>query len=217
MNKLTKIITLLGNIQPVLEGLRKMQDRPGIAEAVARYEAMVASLENCEIPSGAELPRIRQAVCILLRDTRGNVMTVTRPGKPTVGFPGGKVEPGESATLAAMRELREETGITVLPQNLHPIYAGLVVGTDGNHFFCTTFVAETLYDYADEFVGKRWIVEGDLSVGFDRREDLTGDRGAFPEYNSAVVKEEGRWHKVAVGLPPTPVITLELPQEAIVS
>jgi 8-oxo-dGTP pyrophosphatase MutT (NUDIX family) len=34
------------------------------------------------------------------------------------GLPAGKVEPGESATQAAIREAKEETGVSVKPQNL---------------------------------------------------------------------------------------------------
>jgi 8-oxo-dGTP diphosphatase len=36
-------------------------------------------------------------------------------------FPGGKIEPGESPQGAAVRELREELGVTIAAQNLHPV------------------------------------------------------------------------------------------------
>jgi 8-oxo-dGTP pyrophosphatase MutT (NUDIX family) len=49
---------------------------------------------------------------------RGNRLLMVRqagPGEdPFWSIPGGKVEPGELATEALVREVREETGITVL-------------------------------------------------------------------------------------------------------
>jgi 8-oxo-dGTP diphosphatase len=59
---------------------------------------------------------VRVAAAVLLRPD-GEVLLAQRPpGKPYEGyweFPGGKLEPGESAHAALVRELREELGITV--------------------------------------------------------------------------------------------------------
>lgn len=59
---------------------------------------------------------MRVAVAVLLRGD-GKVLLAQRlPGTPYPGyweFPGGKLEPGESATAALARELSEELGITV--------------------------------------------------------------------------------------------------------
>jgi 8-oxo-dGTP diphosphatase len=55
----------------------------------------------------------------LLLDSQGRVLLAQRPeGKHLAGlweFPGGKCEPGESATMALVRELREELGIEAEP------------------------------------------------------------------------------------------------------
>jgi A/G-specific adenine glycosylase len=48
----------------------------------------------------------------------GRVLLVAQPGAGTLALPGGKLEPGESAQAAALRELREETGIVVAPERL---------------------------------------------------------------------------------------------------
>ena len=58
-----------------------------------------------------------EVVCGIIRDERGWVLAGLRPeGKHLGGlweFPGGKVDPGESAEQALARELREELGIEV--------------------------------------------------------------------------------------------------------
>jgi 8-oxo-dGTP diphosphatase len=61
--------------------------------------------------------RTVQVVAAVLYDEQGRVLVTQRPaGKALAGlweFPGGKLEPGESAEQALRRELREELGIEV--------------------------------------------------------------------------------------------------------
>lgn len=64
-------------------------------------------------------------VAAALFDDSGRVLLQRRPpGKHHGGlweFPGGKVEPGESAIDALVREIDEELGIAVLPADLRPL------------------------------------------------------------------------------------------------
>jgi len=68
----------------------------------------------------------RAAVRVVLRDARGDVLLLhTRdPHDPSAGtwweLPGGGVEPGETATATAVRELAEETGWDVDPGEVSP-------------------------------------------------------------------------------------------------
>ena len=59
----------------------------------------------------------------MLSDGNGNILVEDRkdPDWPGICFPGGHVEPGESFTEAAVREMQEETGLTVLD----PILCGV--------------------------------------------------------------------------------------------
>ena len=59
----------------------------------------------------------------MVYDNQGNILVQDRldPDWPGVTFPGGHVEPGESFTKAVIREVWEETGLTIE----HPRLCGL--------------------------------------------------------------------------------------------
>ena len=57
-------------------------------------------------------PPIAAAIAVVLRGER--LLLVRRSHRPDAGrwgFPGGKIEPGETVVAAALRELDEETGV----------------------------------------------------------------------------------------------------------
>lgn len=57
---------------------------------------------------------IQLAGCVIT-DDYGRILLLHRAGEPGQWeLPGGKVEPGESSELAAMRELAEELGVSVV-------------------------------------------------------------------------------------------------------
>lgn len=59
----------------------------------------------------------------MISDGRGNVLVQDRHADdwPGITFPGGHVEPGESFTQSVIREVQEETGLTVK----HPRLCGI--------------------------------------------------------------------------------------------
>lgn len=59
-------------------------------------------------------PVILTNACMIY-DHEGNILVQDRldPGWPGVTFPGGHVEPGESFVASVIREVREETGLTI--------------------------------------------------------------------------------------------------------
>jgi len=59
-----------------------------------------------------------------IRDSEGHVLLVRRSDEEGLwGFPGGAMEPGESAAAAMAREVREETGLVVEPVALIGVYS----------------------------------------------------------------------------------------------
>ena len=67
----------------------------------------------------------------MVTDGKGNVLVQDRSDKnwPGIVFPGGHVEPGESFGASVVREVREETGITVL----NPTLCGVRQFITGDH------------------------------------------------------------------------------------
>ena len=69
--------------------------------------------------SAVEEPLVVSAV--VLRDGAGRVLTVRKSGTTALMLPGGKLEPGESAAAAAVREAREEVGADLDERLLRPL------------------------------------------------------------------------------------------------
>ena len=65
-------------------------------------------------------------VRVLVEDGEGRILLVRHTYVPGWHFPGGAVDPGESAEAAAIRELREETGVTL---SARPALVGLYRNT----------------------------------------------------------------------------------------
>lgn len=64
----------------------------------------------------------KRAVCVVLRNREGKILSVDRPGRPGVlGLPGGMVDSKETLASAIGRELAEETGLLLIQER--PVFA----------------------------------------------------------------------------------------------
>lgn len=80
---------------------------------------------------------------VMLTDHQGRVLVQERMNRdwPGVTFPGGHVEHGESFVESAVREMREETGLTVLD----PVLCGLKQWSEDGRRYIVFFFKATQF------------------------------------------------------------------------
>ena len=83
--------------------------------------------------------------CVGVVCLRGNEVLLIRRGRPPRlgewSLPGGRIEPGERAVEAVLRELREETGVEARISGLLDVVDGLFPEA-GRHYVLIDYVAE---------------------------------------------------------------------------
>ena len=78
--------------------------------------------------------QIRVGAAVMIRPSEGGpeiLLAQRPPGEALAGFwefPGGKLEPGETALHAVVREVREELGVDVVPSHLIGVYDNRLIG-----------------------------------------------------------------------------------------
>lgn len=71
-------------------------------------------------PAESGLRSIHVSAAVILDDD-GRLLLVRKAGTTAFMQPGGKPEPGESASETLSRELREELGVDIVPSALRPL------------------------------------------------------------------------------------------------
>jgi len=67
---------------------------------------------------------VRVGVGLVIRDMNGDILLERRSDNGLWGLPGGRVEPGESLLQTALREAKEETGLTIVVIRPLGVYSG---------------------------------------------------------------------------------------------
>ncbi|TQL66846.1 ADP-ribose pyrophosphatase YjhB (NUDIX family) [Nocardioides albertanoniae] len=106
---------------------------------------------------------------VVFRDAEGRMLTVRKNGTEKFMLPGGKLEPGESAAQAAVREVAEELGVRLRLEELALLgeFDSDAANEPGHLLRSTVFTwtGEVSPDAAAEIAELRWaslaeIVEG---------------------------------------------------------
>lgn len=117
-------------------------------------------------------PPIAAAIAVVLRGER--LLLVRRSHRPDAGrwgFPGGKIEPGETVETAAVRECREEAGLSVEPLFRYPEHVQQYDhGKVALHFIACRPTSGATDEPLPPF---RWIPRADLA----HHEFPSGNRG----------------------------------------
>jgi mutator protein MutT len=103
--------------------------------------------------------RMTLGVRVVLLD--GNrVFLIRHTYLPGWQFPGGGVEPGETAEESAAREVQEETGFTVTgPMELFGLYHNVNPATNRDHvavYICRDFTAAPTFQRSREIAAGQW-------------------------------------------------------------
>jgi 8-oxo-dGTP diphosphatase len=111
---------------------------------------------------GSEIP------CVggVIKDDQGRLLLIKRGHAPGAGLwslPGGRIEPGETDAEALVREMREETGLTVEPGRLIGRVRRSGQGEDVLDIrdYAATVTGGTLRA-GDDAAEARWVAPGDL-------------------------------------------------------
>ncbi len=102
----------------------------------------------------------------IVKDEQGRLLLIKRGHDPGAGLwslPGGRIEPGETDAEALVREIREETGLTVEPGRLigrvqRPWLSGDVIDIRD---YAATVTGGTLRP-GDDAADARWVPTGEL-------------------------------------------------------
>lgn len=119
---------------------------------------------------GQDLIMVVGAAAVIC-DADGQILLQERADYRVWGIPGGIMEPGEDPAAAVIREVREETGLHVIPERIVGVYGGqdhLITYPNGDQVAVTSItflcrvIGGTLQVDRDESLALRWFPADNL-------------------------------------------------------
>ncbi len=123
--------------------------------------------------AGETASRVIRVAAALIVDDAGRLLLVRKRGTSVFMQPGGKYEPGESGAQTLIRELHEELGLIVAPDDLEPLgiftapaanEAGMVVEAEVFRVTIRESGAADTIAAAAEIAAVRWVHPEEFGV-----------------------------------------------------
>lgn len=129
---------------------------------------------------------MKKAACVLLQAGNNEFVCISRRNSSTAwGFPGGKIDEGETPEEAACREVLEELSIEIQPENLSKIYEGECTSSSdlqATPYYVFAFLYDGPYN-KDDIVPEN----GMLIRNFTASQMSMPDVSPFSEYNENIL------------------------------
>jgi 8-oxo-dGTP diphosphatase len=97
--------------------------RTNAQEKEFRLMAISEYVKNIRAKIGNDLLLIPGAVGVIVNE-QGQILLQHRSDNGKWGLPGGAIDPGEEPADAVIREIKEETGLDVIPERIVGVYSG---------------------------------------------------------------------------------------------
>ncbi|ABC90210.1 putative ADP-ribose pyrophosphatase protein, mutT/nudiX family [Rhizobium etli CFN 42] len=138
----------------IAEAVKRRDATIGLCDRIDRHNEGSLMISTAKLASSAILERDGRFLLVLRRNP---------PSADMYAFPGGRAEPGETPEQTALREFREETGISAHNPRLFSTYDLKTHGPDGSirsHFFLSVFCVdadrEMVAEAADDAAALGW-------------------------------------------------------------
>ena len=152
---------------------------------------MPGRIDYYDDPNAPPATTIVPSVNVVVENDQGEILLIRRSDNNNWALPGGAIDIGESLTQAAIREVKEETGITCQITGLVGIY------TDPKHIILYTSNNEARQEFSVVMTARR--IAGKPETSSESSEVVwifRNDLESYPMHESMRLRIRHRWDRV---------------------